>query len=257
MEVNINSDLGESSKFHSTENDPALLKIVNSANIACGYHAGDEETMEKTIRISKDNGVSIGSHPSYLDRENFGRKRMNISPEEVTKLVIDQCEILNKVADKLKMKVTHVKPHGALSNMACENYELSFTIAKAIKQFDSNIIFLAHAQTEMEKAGRNLKLKIACEVFADRNYEDNGYLVARSKPNAMILGREECAKHVLRMLENRALSCYSGKKIPCDIDSICVHGDEKTAVDNAQYLREVLIKNGFQLKSLDKLKKIN
>jgi len=257
MEVNINSDLGESSKFHSTENDPDLLKIVNSANIACGYHAGDEETMEKTIGISKDNGVSIGAHPSYLDRENFGRKRMNISPEEVTKLVIDQCEILSKVADKLKMKVTHVKPHGALSNMACENYELSFTLAKAIKQFDSNIIFLAHAQTEMEKAGRDLKLRIACEVFADRNYEDNGYLVARSKPNAMILGREESAKHVLRMLENQALSCYSGKKIPCDIDSICVHGDEKTAVDNAQYLREVLIKNGFKLKSLDKLKKIN
>lgn len=257
MEVNINSDLGESSKFHSTENDPALLKIVNSANIACGYHAGDEETMEKTIRISKDNGVSIGSHPSYLDKENFGRKRMNISPEEVTKLVINQCEILNKVADKLKMKVTHVKPHGALSNMACESYELSFTIAKAIKQFDPNIIFLAHAQTEMEKAGRDLKLRIACEVFADRNYEDNGYLVARSKPNAMVLGREESARHVLRMLENKALNCYSGKQIPCDIDSICVHGDEQTAVDNAQYLREVLIKNGFQLKSLDKLKKIN
>jgi UPF0271 protein len=182
---------------------------------------------------------------------------MNISPEEVTKLVIDQCEILSKVADKLKMKVTHVKPHGALSNMACENYELSFTIAKSIKQFDPNIIFLVHAQTEMEKAGRDLKLRIACEVFADRNYEDNGYLVARSKPNAMILGREESAKHVLRMLENQALNCYSGKQIPCDIDSICVHGDEKTAVDNAQYLREVLIKNGFQLKSLDKLKKIN
>jgi UPF0271 protein len=213
--------------------------------------------MEKTIRISKDNGVSIGSHPSYLDRENFGRKRMNILPEEVTKLVIDQCEILSKVADKLKMKVTHVKPHGALSNMACESYELSFTIAKAIKQFDPNIIFLAHAQTEMEKAGRDLKLRIACEVFADRNYEDNGYLVARSKPNAMILGREESARHVIRMLENQALNCYSGKQIPCDIDSICVHGDEQTAVDNAQYLREVLIKNGFQLKSLDKLKKIN
>jgi UPF0271 protein len=155
------------------------------------------------------------------------------------------------------MKVTHVKPHGALSNMACENYELSFTIAKAIKQFDPNIIFLAHAQTEMEKAGRDLKLRIACEVFADRNYEDNGYLVARSKPNAMILGREESARHVLKMLENQALNCYSGKQIPCDIDSICVHGDEQTAVDNAQYLREVLIKNGFQLKSLDKLKKIN
>jgi UPF0271 protein len=257
MEVNINSDLGESSKLHSTENDPALLKIVNSSNIACGYHAGDEETMRKTISISKENGVSIGAHPSYLDKENFGRKRMNISADEVTKLVIDQCEILSKVADKLGMKVTHVKPHGALSNMACENYELSFTIAKAIKQFDPNMIFLAHAQTEMEKAVRDLKLRIACEVFADRNYEDNGYLVARSKPNAMILGKEESVKHVLRMLENQALNCYSGKKIPCDIDSICVHGDEKTAVDNAKYLREVLIKNGFQLKSLDKLKKIN
>ena len=257
MEVNINSDLGENSKFHSTENDPALLKIVNSANIACGYHAGDEETMKKTILISKDNGVSIGSHPSYLDRENFGRKRMKISPEEVTKLVMDQCEILTRVADKFKMKVTHVKPHGALSNMACENYELSFTIAKAIKQFNPNIIFLAHAQTEMEKAGRDLKLRIACEVFADRNYEDNGYLVTRSKPNAMILGKEESAKHVLKMLENQALNCYSGKQIPCDIDSICVHGDEKTAVENAKYLREVLIKNGFQLKSLDKLKKLN
>jgi UPF0271 protein len=109
----------------------------------------------------------------------------------------------------------------------------------------------------MEKAARHLKLKVACEVFADRNYEDNGYLVARSKPNAMILGREESAKHVLKMLENQALNCYSGKQIPCDIDSICVHGDEKTAVENAKYLRETLIKNGFKLKPLDQLKRVN
>jgi UPF0271 protein len=257
MEVNINSDLGESSKFHSTENDPSLLKIVNSANIACGYHAGDEETMQRTIKISKENGVSIGSHPSFMDRENFGRKRINLATHEVIEIVIDQCEVLTKAADKVGMKMTHVKPHGALSNMACENYELSLAIGMAIKQFDANLIFLAHAQTEMEKAARHLKLKVACEVFADRNYEDNGYLVARSKPNAMILGREESAKHVLKMLENQALNCYSGKQIPCDIDSICVHGDEKTAVENAKYLRETLIRNGFKLKPLDQLKRVN
>ena len=255
MEVNINSDLGESSKFHSTENDPALLKIVNSANIACGYHAGDEETMEKTIRISKDNGVSIGSHPSYLDRENFGRKRMNISPEEVTKLVINQCEILNKVADKLKMKVTHIKPHGALSNMACENYELSFTIAKAIKQFDPNIIFLAHAQTEMEKAGRDLKLRIACEVFADRNYEDNGNLISRSKPNALITDPELAKKHVLSMVKNQAINCLSGKQIPCEIDSVCIHGDNESSLATAKSIRDNLIENGLKLKPLTLMRK--
>ena len=125
MEVNINCDLGESSKLHSTENDPLLLKIVNSANIACGYHAGDKDTMEKTIEISKENNVSIGAHPSFNDPENFGRKRLNLSTNEIKNLISDQIYILSDVAQKKGMSITHVKPHGALNNMACEDYDLS------------------------------------------------------------------------------------------------------------------------------------
>ena len=119
MEININCDLGEKSKFHSIENDPELLNIVNSANIACGYHAGDEQTMNMVIQISKKNNVSIGAHPSFNDRENFGRQRINLSSSEVRKLIIDQYEILQKIADNYGEKVTHIKPHGALNNMAC------------------------------------------------------------------------------------------------------------------------------------------
>ena len=142
MEININCDLGESSKFHSTENDPSLLKIVNSANIACGYHAGDKPTMEKTVKISKENNVSIGAHPSFNDPENFGRKRLNLPSDEIRKLVIEQINILSNISDKLDMKVTHVKPHGALNNMACEDYDLAKVISESILQVNKDLIFL-------------------------------------------------------------------------------------------------------------------
>ena len=132
MEININCDLGETSKFCSTENDPLLLGIVNSANVACGYHAGDEPTMKKTVEISKKNGVSIGAHPSFNDPENFGRKRLNLTAKEINKLIVDQINILSEIAEKNSMKVTHVKPHGALNNMACEDFELASVISKSI-----------------------------------------------------------------------------------------------------------------------------
>ena len=141
MEININCDLGESSKFCSTENDPLLLKIVNSANIACGYHAGDKQTMEKTVKISKENNVSVGAHPSFNDPENFGRKRLNLSSSEITKLITDQINILSNISDKLGMKVTHVKPHGALNNMACEDYDLAKIISESILQVNKDLIF--------------------------------------------------------------------------------------------------------------------
>ena len=132
MEININCDLGESSKLHSTENDPLLLEIVNSANIACGYHAGDTRTMEKTVKISKKNNVSIGAHPSFKDLENFGRKRINLPSNEIRKLIIDQINILSEIANNQGIKITHVKPHGALNNMACEDYNLAKVISNAI-----------------------------------------------------------------------------------------------------------------------------
>ena len=220
MEININCDLGESSKLHSTENDPLLLEIVNSANIACGYHAGDRPTMEKTIEISKKNNVSIGAHPSFNDRENFGRKRLNLSSNEIQKLVIDQINILSNIANDKGIKVTHVKPHGALNNMACENYDLAKTISEAIIEVNKELIFLVPTGSQLESAGKKLNMKIAAEIFADRNYEDDGNLVSRSKKNAMITDPEIAKNHVIKMVQNQALNCYSGKQISCDIDSV-------------------------------------
>ena len=255
MEININCDLGESSKFCSTENDPLLLKIVNSANIACGYHAGDKATIEKTVKISKENSVSIGAHPSFNDPENFGRKRLNLPSGEITKLIVDQINILSNIAITSGIKVTHVKPHGALNNMACEDYELAKIISDSIIQVNKNLIFLVPTGSQMEKAGKKLGMKIAAEIFADRNYEDNGNLVSRSKSNAMITDPEVAKKHVIKMVENQALNCYSGKQIPCEIDSVCIHGDGQSAVKTAKQIREGLIKAGVTLKPLDKMKK--
>ena len=255
MEININCDLGESSKLHSTKNDPLLLKIVNSASVACGYHAGDKPTMEKTIEISKKNNVSIGAHPSFNDPENFGRKRINLPSIEIKKLIIDQINILSNIADNKGMKVTHVKPHGALNNMACEDYDLAKVISESIIQINKNLIFLVPTGSQMEKVGKKLGMKIATEIFSDRNYEDDGNLVSRSKKNAMIADPEIAKKHVIKMVENQALNCYSGKQIPCEIDSVCVHGDGKTAVNTAKQIRKGLIESGVTLKPLDKMKK--
>jgi len=255
MEININCDLGESSKLHSTENDPLLLEIVNSANIACGYHAGDKPTMEQTIKISKKNAVSIGAHPSFNDRENFGRKRINLPSNEITKLIIDQINILFEIADKFRMKVTHVKPHGALNNMACEDYDLAKVISESIIKANKDLIFLVPTGSQMEKAGKKLGMKVAVEIFADRNYEDDGNLVSRSKDNALIVDPEIAKKHVIKMVQNQAINCYSGKQISCEIDAICVHGDGSSAVNTAKQIKEGLIKSGVTLKPLDKMKK--
>ena len=255
MEININCDLGETSKFCSTENDPQLLGIVNSANVACGYHAGDEPTMKKTVEISKKNGVSIGAHPSFNDKENFGRKRLNLPSAEIEKLVIDQINILSNIANNKGMKVTHVKPHGALNNMACEDFELANTIAKSIIQTNKELIFLVPAGSEMEKAGKKLKMKVASEIFADRNYEDDGNLVSRSKSNALITDPEIAKKHVIKMVQNQSINCFSGKQIKCEIDSICVHGDGKSAVSTAKMIKRGLIESGVNLKPLDQLKR--
>jgi len=257
MEININCDLGEKSKFHSTENDPELLNIVNSANIACGYHAGDEETMNMVIKISKSNGVSIGAHPSFKDRENFGRKKINLNSSEITKLITDQYEILQKVAQNHNENVTHIKPHGALNNMACEDFELANTIAKAINNINKNIIFLVPTGSQMEIAAKKLNMKIACEIFADRNYEDDGNLVSRSKDHALITDPNMAKKHVLSMVKNQALNCFSGKQIPCKIDSVCIHGDNESSLATAKSIKENLVSNGLILKPLSKMEKFN
>ena len=257
MEININCDLGEKSKHHSNKYDPDLLEIVNSANIACGYHAGDEETMNQVVKISKKNNVSIGAHPSFNDPENFGRERMNLNSTEIRKLIIDQYEILQKIALNHGDNVTHIKPHGALNNMACEDIELSTIIANTIYEIDKELIYLVPTGSKMEKAAIKLNMKIACEIFADRNYEDDGNLVSRKKPYALITDPEEAKNHVLSMVKNQAINCHSGKKISCEIDSVCIHGDNISSLNTAKMIRNILIKNEFKLTSLNKMKKFN
>ena len=255
MEININCDLGEKSKHHSNVNDPDLLKIVNSANVACGFHAGDENTMSEVIQISKNNGVSIGAHPSFNDPENFGRTRINLSSMEIRKLIIDQYEILQNIASKYNEKVSHIKPHGALNNMACEDIELANILAKTINEINKDLIYLVPTGSKMEQAAKKLNMKVACEIFADRNYEDDGNLVSRKKSNALIIDPEEAKKHVLNMVKNQSLNCHSGKQIPCEIDSVCIHGDNESSLSTAKSIRENLIENGLKLKPLNKMEK--
>ena len=255
MEININCDLGEKSKHHSNIYDPDLLEIVNSANVACGYHAGDEETMNQVVKISKKNGVSIGAHPSFNDPENFGRERMNLSSFEIQKLIIEQYNILQKIALEHGETVTHIKPHGALNNMACEDIELAKILAKTIKDIDKDLIYLVPTGSKMELAARKLEMKIACEIFADRNYEDDGNLVSRKKPHALITDPEQAKKHVLKMVKNQSLNCHSGKQISCEIDSVCIHGDNLSSLATAKSIKKNLLDNGLKLKTLNKLKK--
>ena len=255
MEININCDLGEKSKHHSNKYDPDLLEIVNSANVACGYHAGDEETMNNVVKISKKNGVSIGAHPSFKDPENFGRERMNLSENEIKKLIIDQYEILQLIASNHGEKVSHVKPHGALNNMACEDIELATILAKTIKEINKDLIYLVPTGSKMQEAAKKLDMKFACEIFADRNYEDDGTLVSRSKDHALITDPERAKEHVFNMVKNQTLNCHSGKQIPCEIDSICIHGDNGSSLSTAKQVRENLIKNNLELKPLNKMKK--
>tara|TARA_B100000131_G_C17988397_1_gene561483 strand:+ start:1 stop:774 length:774 start_codon:yes stop_codon:yes gene_type:complete len=257
MEININCDLGEKSKLHSNKHDPDLLKIVNSANVACGYHAGDEQTMDQVVKISIENNVSIGAHPSFNDPENFGRKRMNLSSSDVRKLIIDQYEILQRIAFNHNENVTHIKPHGALNNMACEDLDLAIVIAKTINDIDKNMIYLVPTGSKMEIAAKKLNMKIACEIFADRNYEDDGNLISRSKANALITDPEMAKKHVLSMVRNQAINCLSGKQIPCEIDSVCIHGDNKSSLDTALSIKDNLVTNGLILKPLNKMEKFN
>ena len=211
--------------------------------------------MNKVVEISKKNGVSIGAHPSFNDPENFGRERMNLSSSEIEKLIIDQYEILQTISSNHGENVTHIKPHGALNNMACEDINLATILAKVIKSINPELIYLVPTGSKMEQAAKKLDMKIACEIFADRNYEDDGNLVSRKKPNALITDPELAKKHVLSMVKNQALNCHSGRQIPCEIDSVCIHGDNSSSLATALSIKDNLLENGLKLTPLNKMEK--
>jgi len=248
--LNLNADLGESFGPWKMGSDGAMLGIVNSANVACGYHAGDPSVMLKTVALARDNGVSVGAHPGYPDLQGFGRRRMDVPLDELEAMVIYQIGALDACARAHGMRVTHVKPHGALSNIACAERKVADAIARAVKRLDSDLILLAPAASQMVLAGRALDLPIVEEVFADRAYLDDGNLVPRSLPGAMIHGAEASLAHVMRMVEEQALVSITGKRIPVNPQSICVHGDNAEAVATAKALREGLEKAGYTMATI-------
>ncbi len=245
--LNLNSDLGESFGAWSMGSDDAMLRIVNSANVACGFHAGDPLVMSQTAARARQYGVSVGAHPGYPDLQGFGRRRMDIPAAELEALLIYQIGALDACARAQGLRVTHVKPHGALSNIACAQRPVADAVARAVHRLDPTLTLLAPAASQMVLAGRELGLPIVEEIFADRAYLDDGNLVPRSQPGAMIHGAQQSLEHVMRMVEESALISINGKRLPVNPQSICVHGDNADAVATAQAIRDGLLAAGYQL----------
>ncbi len=250
LTLNLNADLGESFGAWEMGSDTALLAIVNSANLACGFHAGDPLVMRQTLRQARAAGVDVGAHPSFPDLQGFGRRPMSLPPDELEAVLIYQMAALAGMARTEGLRLGHVKPHGALSNMACRDAALAATVAAAIKAFDPALILLAPACSELAKAGQAAGLRVVQEIFADRAYLDDGSLVPRSRPDAMIHSAAASLAHVLAMLDAQAIISVNGTHRPTPIGSICVHGDGPDAVATARTLRAGLLDRGYRLAGL-------
>jgi UPF0271 protein len=230
--IDLNADLGEG---ESSESE--LLKLVTSANIACGFHAGDPARMTASILAAKQAGVAIGAHPSLADRANFGRREMPVSANEIFALVAYQVGAFLGIARSLGARPHHVKLHGALYNMAARDPALAEAVTRALLALDRSLILFAPSASALAQAGTALGLKVAREVFADRNYQPDGALVPRTQPNAVLHDPEEAAERVLRMLRENVVRAIDGSEIAIQADTICVHGDTPDAVNFAQQLR--------------------
>lgn len=252
-QINLNADLGESFGAWTMGEDDALLQVVCSANIACGFHAGDPLVMRHTVRTALAAGVSLGAHPAYPDLQGFGRRPMKMAPAELEAMVIYQVGALAGIAAAEGGRVTHVKPHGALNNQACEDAALADAVARAVHAIDPGLILLAPVLSELYVAGERIGLRVAGEIFADRAYTDTGMLVPRNQPGAVIHDHDRLVAHVLRMLEAGGVVAQSGKVLPAAMDSICVHGDTLGAVHGARQLRTALEAAGWALVTLPEL----
>lgn len=238
--IDINSDLGEFADELHLESDRQVLQYVTSANIACGFHASDPLTMTKSVRMAKEAGVAIGAHPGFPDRENFGRLPMDMSPEEVKAIVLYQTGALQTICKAEGTKLHHVKPHGALYNMAAKDEALALAIAEAVAETDEELILFGLSGSLMEKAAKAKGVPFASEVFADRAYEDDGTLVSRTKPGAMIEDEGLAISRMARLMNEGVVESINGREIPLAADTICVHGDSPKALAFAKALREAM-----------------
>lgn len=250
MQVDLNSDLGESFGRYSLGLDNEIIPLITSANVACGYHASDPLVMKKTIDEAKSSGIAVGAHPGYPDLMGFGRRNMVVSDEESYAYALYQIGALDAFLRAQGMKLQHVKPHGAFYNMAAKDRSQSEAICRAIRDYDPELIVMALPSGELYKAAKDMGLRAAAEVFADRAYEEDGTLVNRKKPGAMITDEEESLKRVIRMVKEHKVTAISGKDIDITVDSVCVHGDGVKALEFVKKLRDGLTAEGISIKPL-------
>ena len=251
--INLNADVGESYGHFRVGNDEAMMKVIKSASIACGFHAGDPLVMANAVRLAQENGVSIGAHPSFHDIQGFGRRQIRMSVKELEYTVAYQIGALGGIAAGAGAKVTHVKPHGALNNMAHDDAAYAGAIARAIRSVDREIIFVANACSAMVTEGRKAGLRVAEEAYADRAYDDSGKLASREFPDAMITDPERAVRQVMSFIEEGALVSASGKRIPARIHTFCVHGDEATGVAVVTAVRAALEQSSIRVLPLPEM----
>ncbi len=248
-QIDLNSDLGEGYGPWPMGDDTAMLELVSSANIACGGHAGDTETMYRTLMVANDNGVSVGAHPGYYDREGFGRRIISMSPSEVGRVVAAQVGALQAIAASIPVEVRYVKPHGALANLAARDAEVSRAIVAAIGSIDPDLAILAISGTQLETVARSEGTLVFSEIFADRAYHANGQLVSRAEHGAVLHDPAEAADRLLAYLDTGEMPVVDGAPIPLEAHSICVHGDSPGAVAMTRHVRAELLANGVELAS--------
>ena len=251
--VDLNSDLGESFGSYKIGKDEDIIPLISSANVACGAHAGDPDVMAKTAELCKKSKISMGAHPGFFDLMGFGRRNMAVSPEEAKNLIVYQIGALDAFAKSQGIKLQHVKPHGALYNMAAKDKSLARAIAEGIYSYNPDLILLGLSGSEMLNAAKEIGLPYAAEVFADRAYEDDGTLVARSKPGAMIKDEDEAVSRVIRMVKEHKVTTVSGKDIEISPASVCVHGDSEKALLFVKKIRDALLREGIEIKPLSEI----
>ena len=248
MRVDLNSDVGESFGAYTIGQDQILLRHITSANIACGFHAGDPGVMRSTVAIAREHGVAVGAHPGFPDLVGFGRRDLNATSREVEDFVVYQIGALWAVAVAQGVRLQHVKPHGALFNMAVRDASLADAIARATAAVDRSLILFGLPGSELIAAGRRAGLRTASEVFADRAYEPDGTLVSRRKAGAVIHDSEAVVNRVLRMATDRTVVAVDGSTVTLDLDTICVHGDTPGAAELAARIRDALERSGVTVK---------
>ncbi|GAK59147.1 UPF0271 protein PH0986 [Candidatus Vecturithrix granuli] len=252
MKIDINCDMGESFGRYQLGLDAEIMPFISSANIACGFHAGDPSVMHKTVQMAVEHGVGVGAHPGFPDLVGFGRRNLNMLTDELRDAIIYQVGALMGFTQMLGANIQHVKPHGAMYNMAAENESMAKTIIETLLKLNDQLILFGLSGSKILSIARKSGLRVACEVFADRAYNEDGSLVSRQQPGSVITDSSEVANRILKMVKERKVTAITGLEIDLELDTICVHGDTAGAVDHVKHIVHVLKQEGIEIAPVGK-----